>query len=85
MCPLNDPSAGTLMACLRKEQSSTPKNTLSNEGGLQAERFRVHLPDPNVSHEEMARLFVASLAQGDRLAVLPMGGSQHVTRPTVNI
>jgi len=59
--------------------------TLSNEGGLQAQRFRVDLPDPNVRHEEMARLFVTSLAQGDRLAVLPMGGSQHVTRLKANI
>lgn len=35
--------------------------TFSNEGGLQAQRFRVDLPDPNVSQEEIARLFVASL------------------------
>lgn len=35
--------------------------TFSNEGGLQAQRFRVDLPDPNVSHEEIARLFVTSL------------------------
>lgn len=35
--------------------------TFSNEGGLQAQRFRVDIPDPNVSHEEIARLFVTSL------------------------
>jgi hypothetical protein len=35
--------------------------TFSNEGGLQAQRFRVDVPDPNVSHEEIARLFVTSL------------------------
>lgn len=35
--------------------------TFSNEGGLQVQRFRVDLPDPDVSHEEIARLFVTSL------------------------
>lgn len=35
--------------------------TFSNEGGLQAQRFRVDLPDPNVSQEEIARLFVPRL------------------------
>lgn len=35
--------------------------TFSNEGGLQAQRFRVDLPDANVNDEEIARLFVASL------------------------
>lgn len=35
--------------------------TFSNEGGLQAQRFRVDIPRPDVSHEEIARLFVTSL------------------------
>lgn len=35
--------------------------TFSNDGGLQAQGFRVDIPDPNVSHEEIARLFVTSL------------------------
>ncbi|ASD22504.1 hypothetical protein B7495_10720 [Cryobacterium sp. LW097] len=33
----------------------------SNEGGLQAQRFRVDVPGPDVSSEEIARLFVTSL------------------------
>lgn len=37
------------------------KVTFSNEGALQAQGFRVDLPDANVSHEEIARLFVTSL------------------------
>lgn len=35
--------------------------TFSNEGGLQAQRFRVDIPDANVSLEEIARLFMTSL------------------------
>ena len=35
--------------------------TFSNEGGLQAQGFRVDIPGPDVSHEEIARLFVTSL------------------------
>jgi hypothetical protein len=35
--------------------------TFSNEGGLQAQRFRVDVPGPQVSDEEIARLFVTSL------------------------
>jgi hypothetical protein len=35
--------------------------TFSNEGGLQAQRFRVDVPGPDVSHDEIARLFVTSL------------------------
>jgi hypothetical protein len=35
--------------------------TFSNEGGLQAQRFRVDIPNQKVSQEEIARLFVASL------------------------
>jgi len=35
--------------------------TFSNDGGLQTQRFRVDIPDPNVSHDEIARLFVTSL------------------------
>jgi hypothetical protein len=35
--------------------------TFSNEGGLQAQRFRVDLPNQDMSHEEIARLFVTSL------------------------
>jgi hypothetical protein len=33
----------------------------SNEGGLQAQRFRVDVPAPDVSELEIARLFVTSL------------------------
>jgi hypothetical protein len=33
----------------------------SNEGGLQAQRFRIDIPGPEVSHEEIADLFVTSL------------------------
>lgn len=33
----------------------------SNEGGLQAQGFRVDLPHQDVSHEEIGRLFVTSL------------------------
>jgi hypothetical protein len=35
--------------------------TFSNEGGLQAQRFRVDVPGPDVSEAEIGRLFVASL------------------------
>ena len=35
--------------------------TFSNEGGLQAQGFRVDLPDATVSEEEIGRLFVTSL------------------------
>lgn len=35
--------------------------TFSNEGGLQAQGFRVDVPRPDISHEEIARLFVSSL------------------------
>ena len=35
--------------------------TFSNEGGLQAQGFRVDVPGPEVSREDIARLFVASL------------------------
>ncbi len=35
--------------------------TFSNEGGLQAQRFRVDLPDADVSDETIATLFVTSL------------------------
>lgn len=35
--------------------------TFSNEGGLQAQRFRVDLPSADVSAEEIADLFVRSL------------------------
>jgi len=35
--------------------------TFSNEGGLQAQAFRVDVPGPEVSAEQIARLFVASL------------------------
>lgn len=35
--------------------------TFSNEGGLQAQRFRVDLPSPDVSDELIAELFVRSL------------------------
>jgi hypothetical protein len=33
----------------------------SNEGGLQAQRFRVDVAGPDVTHDEIARLFVTSL------------------------
>ena len=33
----------------------------SNEGGLQAQRFRVDVPGPDVPEEEIGRLFVTSL------------------------
>ncbi|TFC90063.1 hypothetical protein E3T19_06860 [Cryobacterium sp. TMT4-31] len=33
----------------------------SVEGGLQAQRFRVDVPGPDVSSEEIARLFVTPL------------------------
>jgi hypothetical protein len=33
----------------------------SNEGRLQAQGFRVDVPGPDVSHEEIGRLFVTSL------------------------
>jgi hypothetical protein len=33
----------------------------SNEGGLQAQGFRVDVPGPEVSREDIARLFVTSL------------------------
>lgn len=35
--------------------------TFSNEGGLQAQRFRVDVPDADVSEKEIGRLFVISL------------------------
>lgn len=35
--------------------------TFSNEGGLQAQRFRIDIPGPDVTHEEIAQLFVTSL------------------------
>lgn len=35
--------------------------TFSNEGGLQAQGFRVDLPGPEVTDEELGRLFVTSL------------------------
>lgn len=35
--------------------------TFSNEGGLQAQRFRVDLPSAEVSDEVIAELFVTSL------------------------
>jgi hypothetical protein len=35
--------------------------TFSNEGGLQAQGFRVDVPGPDVSEDEIGRLFVTSL------------------------
>lgn len=35
--------------------------TFSNDGGLQAQRFRVDLPSPEVDCDQIARLFIASL------------------------
>ena len=35
--------------------------TFSNEGGLQAQGFRVDVPDAGVSADEIGRLFVTSL------------------------
>ena len=35
--------------------------TFSNDGGLQAQGFRVDVPGPDVSEEEIGRLFVTSL------------------------
>lgn len=35
--------------------------TFSNEGGLQAQGFRVDVPGPEVTPEEIGRLFVTSL------------------------
>ena len=35
--------------------------TFSNDGGLQAQGFRVDVPDANVTEAEIGRLFVASL------------------------
>jgi len=35
--------------------------TFSNEGGLQAQGFRVDLPGPDVTEDEIGRLFVTSL------------------------
>jgi hypothetical protein len=35
--------------------------TFSNGGGLQAQRFRVDVPNADVTHDEIARLFVTSL------------------------
>jgi hypothetical protein len=35
--------------------------TFSNEGGLQAQGFRVDIPGPDTTDEEIARLFVTSL------------------------
>jgi hypothetical protein len=33
----------------------------SNEGGIQAQGFRVDVPGPDVSRDDIARLFVTSL------------------------
>ena len=35
--------------------------TFSNDGGLQAQGFRVDVPDANVTEAEIGRLFVVSL------------------------
>ena len=35
--------------------------TFSNEGGLQAQGFRVDIPGPEATPEDIARLFVTSL------------------------
>ena len=35
--------------------------TFSNDGGMQAQGFRVDVPGPDVSEEEIGRLFVTSL------------------------
>lgn len=35
--------------------------TFSNDGGLQAQGFRVDLPGPDTTEEEIGRLFVTSL------------------------
>jgi hypothetical protein len=35
--------------------------TFSNEGGLQAQGFRVDVPGPDAGEEEIGRLFVTSL------------------------
>jgi hypothetical protein len=35
--------------------------TFSNEGGIQAQGFRVDVPGPDVSEAEIGRLFVTSL------------------------
>lgn len=35
--------------------------TFSNEGGLQAQGFRVDLPGPDVTDAEIGRLFITSL------------------------
>jgi hypothetical protein len=35
--------------------------TFSNEGGLQAQGFRVDIPGPDTTDEEIGRLFVTSL------------------------
>ncbi|WP_193596961.1 hypothetical protein [Microbacterium sp. YJN-G] len=35
--------------------------TFSNEGGLQAQGFRVDLPGPDATDEEIGRLFITSL------------------------
>ncbi|HWU28468.1 MAG TPA: hypothetical protein VN041_05160 [Microbacterium sp.] len=35
--------------------------TFSNDGGLQAQGFRVDIPGPEITDEEIGRLFVTSL------------------------
>lgn len=35
--------------------------TFSNEGGLQAQGFRVDIPGPRITDEELGRLFLTSL------------------------
>lgn len=35
--------------------------TFSNEGGLQAQGFRVDLPGPDATDDEIGRLFITSL------------------------
>lgn len=35
--------------------------TFSNEGGLQAQGFRVDIPGPEITADEIGRLFVTSL------------------------
>ena len=35
--------------------------TFSNDGGLQAQGFRIDIPGPEITDEEIGRLFVTSL------------------------
>jgi hypothetical protein len=35
--------------------------TFANEGGLQAQQFRVDVPRPDVTDDDIARLFITSL------------------------